>query len=901
MAIYRRMNKRMVIASFMCIMFWCVKFYSRVSDEMNRIPYNVVEDGPQEDGFLVNTPGCKIPDIDPFDRSISRHIMKTDPMKCETDPPITYVDGAWLRFNWTATLNYNSTLHHCFVESIIRGGDEMSDNMFQYELDPRQIRNDTFISADFIRIACYSTSGDIMYVNFHAFVQKRIHMDERCTTQFEKFVSSQKPKETLNILAIGVDAMSRLNFIRQMPKTRKFLLENMDGYELNGYNKVADNTFVNMVPMFVGKFVEELPWDESKSEEPFDDYNFIWKNFSSHGYCTLFAEDAPKIAIFNYNKEGFYQQPTDYYLRPMSLAMEDHGSIWLNDHSCVGSKLETEVVLDWVKSFIHTNKNKPFFSFAFITRLTHDDVNFAGAADEPHFEFLRSLHEAGRLNNTAVLYFSDHGARFGGLRETYVGKLEERLPAMYIALPKWFHQKYPTISRNLKINTNRLTTPFDIHATLADLLNFQPDNIKINDIRQRAISLFNEIPEERTCKGAGILPHWCTCHKQTPISVDHPNVKEAASVLVKHINKILGASLIATCEILTLNQILDARQVSADDRVLRFRQSLMDVIGRTVMYGNRAKTFIEYLITIRVDPSDALFEATVRYDEYSQRFGVMGDISRINRYGDQSSCMENQQLQKYCFCITKLFWLSIRQRSAVILTHYETSPGETVKMFGETVGWSDGTFLQRIPESNWWEGHLTEQQLGTEYKLAVVSENGDIKSEPRANRFVKSAGIYFCQWGQASVMVDDKSNDHQAAGNKRKLTSAAAQRDVAKLNRMGAVQLKRYSEEKLDVEKHLAKHKPVSENSLPREIKAEIHVTESKDGKSSIDADERNCTKRHDIEVQVKPIVAVIPPTCETKLNITGNGFIGFNGKKSEKMFYTKIEETFLNRSMAGC
>jgi hypothetical protein len=34
-----------------------------------------------------------------------------------------------------------------------------------------------------------------------------------------------------------------------MPETRTYLLQNMSAFELIGYNKVADNTFVNIVPM----------------------------------------------------------------------------------------------------------------------------------------------------------------------------------------------------------------------------------------------------------------------------------------------------------------------------------------------------------------------------------------------------------------------------------------------------------------------------------------------------------------------------------------------------------------------------------------------------------------------------------------------------------------------------
>merc|ERR1711990_607124 len=125
----------------------------------------------------------------------------------------------------------------------------------------------------------------------------------------------------------------------------------MAGVELDGYNKVADNTFVNLSPMFAGRFVRDLPWDETKNP-PFDQFDFGWNRFNRSGYHTLYAEDAPKIAIFNYFKKGFEKPPADHYLRPFSLAME-YSTLKANseDH-CIGDRLETNVVLDYVERFL---------------------------------------------------------------------------------------------------------------------------------------------------------------------------------------------------------------------------------------------------------------------------------------------------------------------------------------------------------------------------------------------------------------------------------------------------------------------------------------------------------------------------------------------------------------------
>ena len=52
-----------------------------------------------------------------------------------------------------------------------------------------------------------------------------------------------------------------------------------------------------------GKYVEETDWNET-SNTNFDKHNYAWRRYAEAGYHTLFAEDAPKIATFNYEKAG---------------------------------------------------------------------------------------------------------------------------------------------------------------------------------------------------------------------------------------------------------------------------------------------------------------------------------------------------------------------------------------------------------------------------------------------------------------------------------------------------------------------------------------------------------------------------------------------------------------------
>ena len=593
--------------------------------------------------FLVHTPGCKIPDVDPYDSSIRHLVMKSRAIHCNATPAITFVDKDFLRINKTALkLFYNEDLESCLYQSIHRST-QATDDLFSYGNKTRWFKKDVHIADEFIRVACYGAEGSLLYTNFHAFIHTKPSVEKRCTIKSKHFW--ERHKTNLNLIIVGVDSVSRLNFIRQMPNTRRFLLRNLSAIELLGYNKVADNTYVNLVPMFAGKFVDELPWDETMNT-PFDMYNFIWKNYSERGYRTLYAEDAPKIAIFNYAKEGFHKPPADYYLRPLSLAMEEHGSIWNTNHDCIGPKLETEVVLDYVSTFLDKFKKGSYYAFSFITRLTHDGVNKVGAADEPYYKFLIDLHRKNHLQNSVLIFFSDHGMRFGSIRETYVGKLEERLPFMLLAFPPWFSKEYPKIYRNLLINRRRLTTPFDIYETLVDLLNLERTP-RDSSLVQRGISLFSEIPEGRTCEHAAILQHWCTCHEQIKVSTISATVKSAALYVIGEINKIVALHK-GLCAELFLKAVVDARKNVANERLLSFQESLHDVIGRKVTYKQNTPATVDYMVTFRTTPGDGLFEVTVRAT--NNAFNIIGELSRISAYGDSASCIQIHSHMKFCHC-----------------------------------------------------------------------------------------------------------------------------------------------------------------------------------------------------------------------------------------------------------
>lgn len=602
-------------------------------------------------GFLLDTPYCKIPDLDPFDISVMQKTRRRGELLCFQKKSVTYTEGSVLKLNRTKIeKELGGDLKYCQYQPI-RRGTRNSDFAFVYGSVSEAFDHDILVPPEdeFMRLHCYSHSDGKIATNFHALVTPKENVEHRSDYLFKQHLKRNSPRETYNVHMIGVDSVSRLHFIRQMQQTLKFLRDELHAFPMSGYSKVADNTFVNIVPMMVGKFVHEMGWNETMSGRPFDEYPFLWKNFSKAGYRTLYAEDAPKMAIFVYAKEGFHIPPTDYYNRPLALAMETQRDIWSRDHHCVADRLETTMLLDYVTDFSRVFKAKPHFGFTFITRLTHDNLEMAAAADFAYLKFLKRFKSEGHFNNTVLIMYSDHGYRFGEMRSSYIGKVEERLPFLYLVFPPSFHKKYPALVKNLRTNARRLTTPFDVYETLKDILYF--DGVaREADISNRGISLLREVPAERTCEHAHILPHWCLCLEQKPLVAHSRLASRVGTAVVDHINSQL-MSVSHLCASLKLHNVSEIVQMEYNEKVLRFSDSLNDVINRTVVYGTKTEAPVVYQVTLSTLPGHALFEATIIHDTSEDIYKLGGDISRINAYSDQSLCVNNSLLKKFCFCV----------------------------------------------------------------------------------------------------------------------------------------------------------------------------------------------------------------------------------------------------------
>ncbi|XP_064611603.1 uncharacterized protein LOC135475605 [Liolophura sinensis] len=590
-------------------------------------------------GYVVDTIGCRIPKLDPFDDSVRQYVKEYLQFDCASRnvPSVTYQDGGYLRINRTALRHYRGSLAFCQLSAVVRQNG--TDDGFVV-LPVRVFNFDIQVKTEFVKVQCFNTAGVKYGLNYYAFIQPKPRILDRLRSKGRKFRQKYGVKNPMSIIVVIVDSMSRLNMIRQLPKTRDYLLSTLAAIEFMGYNKVADNTFPNIISLLTGKFASELGLTTSRLKSAYmDKLDYIWKQYSQAGYATFMAEDDPRYTEFNYKKLGFTEPPTDYYYRPLSLAMENERALWSHSHNCVGDRFEIQVLLDWLRDFLRINKNTPSFSFTFLNRLSHDNLNKVKVADGVYLRFFKTLKAEGHLNNSVLFVLSDHGIRFGAIRQTHIGWMEERLPMLFAVLPKWFKQIYPTQFSQLKTNSGRLTTPFDLYETFKDILflNFTtpPSPTKLT----RGVSLFSPVPSHRTCTDAQIPIHWCTCTSRTLLSTANQNAQKVAKAIVAHINSIVNKT--KQCAKLSLLSIHQALLYDLKGEAFGGSHSLT---------GNNQSS-VDYRVTLTTAPGEAMFEASVRHYDLGDRFKVLDDISRINRYRNQSYCAHNPELKKYCFCM----------------------------------------------------------------------------------------------------------------------------------------------------------------------------------------------------------------------------------------------------------
>ncbi|KAK6979641.1 hypothetical protein BgiMline_020627 [Biomphalaria glabrata] len=580
---------------------------------------------------------CPFPRLELYDKEIMKFYIKHKRVTCAVEENwVSLHRGVFTITEAAATKHKNI---RCDLFPVLKESD-----FKVVEGEPlKNFKNGTRITHDFFRVACTADDG-AKYHNWHA----GIRHDEDI---LEQKASVKVKGLDVDVIMIGLDSTSRLAWQRHLPLTRDYFVNVLNGIEMEGYNILGDGTPAAIMPILIGKREEEL--HEARRGYPgaksVDDFPWIWKEFKQAGYVTAWGEDDAHLGTFQYRLLGFNDQPTDHYYRYFSLAIEPHYGDF--QQYCMGSRPRHAVIQDYMRELFFLYPKKRKWSFTFQSELSHQDNNKLSQMDDDFYEHLKRLHVEKHLDNAILIMLADHGARFSKVRATAQGKQEERMPYFGIRFPEWFHKKYPQIVQNVRNNTKRLTTPFDVHETLHEIINFTGTE-KAN-ISNRGVSLFKAIPEERNCDWAQVDPHWCSCMEWSEVNADDPVLKPVVETIITTFNNYTEPYR-SECAVLKVKTIKSANVLKINEAVLKFKDTSDGGRGRFgKMDDTTQHSKLLYQVNLITDPGDGLFETTVTHHLKENKMELnKKDISRTNKYGNASHCVEMKDsfLRPYCYC-----------------------------------------------------------------------------------------------------------------------------------------------------------------------------------------------------------------------------------------------------------
>lgn len=205
--------------------------------------------------FLVDILFCKILNLDLLDISVRYWVCQLMRVVCLCDLFLIYVFGGKLFVNWIVVnilyLNEGKMVVYCRYQ-LIQYFENGKYNDYFYFVESDKFREWVNVSEEFICIQCYNVFNNVIYINFYYVINYFYSKID-----VEVFLE----RRILNVLLVGVDFVLRMNYICYMKKIWQVMFK-LGVLEFVGYNKVVDNMFVNFVFLLVGKFVEELLWNE---------------------------------------------------------------------------------------------------------------------------------------------------------------------------------------------------------------------------------------------------------------------------------------------------------------------------------------------------------------------------------------------------------------------------------------------------------------------------------------------------------------------------------------------------------------------------------------------------------------------------------------------------------------
>lgn len=240
---YRR---KFFILFFICLII-VITYVGNHYEIQNSIKFTIYFYDKNDFHFDVNSTNnsfCIMPTMFVDDPSL-RHLMKHyDPLECSSMKNWVRTEDGKFYIEDNAVQKYGTI--NCTYYDIKR----VTEAKYE-EVKFDNFQNASSVLGDGFRVNCQSKNAT--YTNVHFTVPELKIFKERIVN------SNNNPLNETHVLFYLLDSMSRINFIRKLPKFYKLLTSQMNGIVMESSNIVGDGTPMALIPLTTGHYQRELP------------------------------------------------------------------------------------------------------------------------------------------------------------------------------------------------------------------------------------------------------------------------------------------------------------------------------------------------------------------------------------------------------------------------------------------------------------------------------------------------------------------------------------------------------------------------------------------------------------------------------------------------------------------
>lgn len=374
----------------------------------------------------------------------------------------------------------------------------------------------------------YLSKGNEVYIDFTDLDQpkayQKVYFNQTLANERKKIYNQKVNSDSSgNVLYLFIDAISRRNIFKKLPKVISFF-ENyynnteseFESFQFFKYNPIRDFTYYDMAGIYFGRDIRNLINKAKDKDISKEVRKSIYDIYRERGYLINLSTTLCEPLVFGYDPED-----SNFLFPQNSTGPHDHENLNLicdpnilnpdlaltqETIRCLYNRRTSKLSLEYADQLINTYKDYNQFLSIYLMDAHEATGEVVKYTEDDLIQFLMKNKQTFIDKNWSIILASDHGLQLSPTSHIpFTDAFEERLlPFLTVLLPRNTANKYRD---NIKTYENHLITNFDIH----NILKYLSGEKNVPTEMTNTLTIFNDTVKDRSCLEMNITEDNCRC------------------------------------------------------------------------------------------------------------------------------------------------------------------------------------------------------------------------------------------------------------------------------------------------------------------------------------------------------------------------------------------------------